>query len=338
MVVEAVRTYLDAASGLTELTRKRAVAAAKTLLKANDDRATSSADTGSAAAGPARVGQNIQTLATELMETNDANREALGALVQAEVERALERLDLVPRSDYERLTRRVAELERRLAAQRLPAQPAQAPIPASVQPAAPTVVPAPAQVPAPVAFHATAPAPAAAPPAPEAAPAPATAPAQEVASAPETLAERNDRPVTEAVPEPSAVEEGPEQPPLLEGEAVQTEAASAATPDVEDDSRQEPEKEPAGDEPTAPQDGNTAESEKKATKTQKTTQQKTSQQKTTQQNSTQQSARKTSTSKSNSTGSRTRSTSTGKTGAKTGAKRAGGRSKSASAAKKGEQK
>ncbi|QUX30866.1 membrane fusogenic activity family protein [Nocardiopsis akebiae] len=113
MVVDAVRTYLDAASGLTELSRKQAVAAAKALLRANGPAAPAAAEGESL---PPRVGQSIQNLAGELIETSQANRAAIAELVRSEVGRQLERMDVVPRADHERLVRRVAELERRLAA------------------------------------------------------------------------------------------------------------------------------------------------------------------------------------------------------------------------------
>lgn len=113
MVVDAVRTYLDAANGLTELSRKQAVAAAKSLLKANGSVSPQVAE---ADGPPPRLGQNIQALAGELIETSQANRAAIADLVRAEVESALERMDMVPRSEYERVVRRVAELERRMAA------------------------------------------------------------------------------------------------------------------------------------------------------------------------------------------------------------------------------
>ncbi|MCK9869831.1 membrane fusogenic activity family protein, partial [Nocardiopsis dassonvillei] len=113
MVVDAVRTYLDAASGLTELSRKQAVAAAKALLRANGPAAPAAAEGESL---PPRVGQSIQNLAGELIETSQANRAAIADLVRSEVGRQLERMDVVPRADHERLVRRVAELERRLAA------------------------------------------------------------------------------------------------------------------------------------------------------------------------------------------------------------------------------
>ncbi|WP_017582667.1 coiled-coil domain-containing protein [Nocardiopsis valliformis] len=110
MVVDAVRTYLDAANGLTELSRKQAVAAAKTLIRANGAAAPAEGE------APPRVGQSIQTLAGELIETSQANRAAVADLVRAEVRSALEQMDMVPRAEYERVVRRVAELERRMAA------------------------------------------------------------------------------------------------------------------------------------------------------------------------------------------------------------------------------
>lgn len=109
MVVDAVRTYLDATSGLNELTRKRAVAAAKSLIR----------ETGAGEDAPGEgLGRSIQALAAELIETSQSNRDALGDLVRAEVAREMERRDMVPRAEYDRLARRVAELERRLASVR----------------------------------------------------------------------------------------------------------------------------------------------------------------------------------------------------------------------------
>lgn len=126
MVVDAVRTYLDAASGLTELSRKEAVAAAKVLLRAGGAGAPAAEQ--EPGGTPPRVGRTIQALAGELLETSRANREALAELVRSEVEHRLERMDVVPRSEHERLVRRVAELERRLAArsgrERVPSVPA----------------------------------------------------------------------------------------------------------------------------------------------------------------------------------------------------------------------
>lgn len=114
MVVDAVRTYLDAANGLTELSRRDAVAAARALLR-TDGRSAGAATASEGESAP-RVGQSIQVLAGELIETSQANRAAIADLVREEVGRQLETMDVVPRSEHERLSRRVAELERRLAA------------------------------------------------------------------------------------------------------------------------------------------------------------------------------------------------------------------------------
>lgn len=116
MVVDAVRTYLDAANGLTELSRKEAVAAAKALLRAGGANGAPVPSVDTAQGPPPRVGQNIQALAGELIETSQANRAAIADLVRAEVGRALEQLDVVPRAEHDRVVRRVAELERRLGA------------------------------------------------------------------------------------------------------------------------------------------------------------------------------------------------------------------------------
>src|SRR5699024_1606387 len=86
MVVDAVRTYLDAANGLTELSRRDAVAAARALLR-SDGRAVGAA-TAEGEAAP-RVGQSIQALAGELIETSQANRTAIADLVREEVGRQL---------------------------------------------------------------------------------------------------------------------------------------------------------------------------------------------------------------------------------------------------------
>lgn len=115
MVVDAVRTYLDAANGLTELSRRDAVAAARALLRSDGRAVGAPAAEGEAAP---RVGQSIQALAGELIETSQANRIAIADLVREEVGRQLENMDVVPRDEHERLARRVAELERRLAARR----------------------------------------------------------------------------------------------------------------------------------------------------------------------------------------------------------------------------
>ncbi|QVQ52111.1 hypothetical protein J4H86_25935 [Spiractinospora alimapuensis] len=109
---------MDAASGLTRLTRQRAVVAAKTLLKVEDRYTADAAPREAAPEETTRgsVGAGIQSLASELVATSAANREALGELVAVEMDRVLSEAGYVRREEHDRLLRRVADLERRLAA------------------------------------------------------------------------------------------------------------------------------------------------------------------------------------------------------------------------------
>ena len=86
MVFEAVRGYVELASGLTELTRARALEAAQGLLSLP----MAGIATGSKVAGQAGA------LADELMAAAAANRSNLTALVRSEVDVAVTRLGLVP--------------------------------------------------------------------------------------------------------------------------------------------------------------------------------------------------------------------------------------------------
>lgn len=86
MVFESVRGYVEIASGLSELTRARALEAAHGLLALP----AAGIATGSKVAGQAG------TLADELMAAATANRANLTALVRSEVDVAVTRLGLVP--------------------------------------------------------------------------------------------------------------------------------------------------------------------------------------------------------------------------------------------------
>jgi polyhydroxyalkanoate synthesis regulator phasin len=95
MVREALTNYLSLASGLSEVTRKRARAAAKALV----------------AQGEATVEQ-VTALAEEVLESSRSNRTALVNLVRYEVDRALGRVGLATTEDQAALQRRIAELEK----------------------------------------------------------------------------------------------------------------------------------------------------------------------------------------------------------------------------------
>src|SRR3954466_5845363 len=94
LVRDALKSYLTLASGLTDVTRQRAVGAAKALV----------------AQGEATAEQ-VSTLAEDLLAQSRSNREAVTALVKYEVDRTLGRLGLAANDEVTELTNRVRSLE-----------------------------------------------------------------------------------------------------------------------------------------------------------------------------------------------------------------------------------
>jgi len=91
MVFESVRGYVELASGLSDLTRARAMEAAQGLL---------SLPAAGMATGTKMAGQ-ASALADELLAAGAANRESLTMLVRTEVDAAITRLGLVPVQKFE---------------------------------------------------------------------------------------------------------------------------------------------------------------------------------------------------------------------------------------------
>jgi hypothetical protein len=111
MVLDALRAYFQLASGVTEESRQRAVAAARSVL----------AQTPSVDAGPTgQLHQQVAALAEDLMVTSRANRELLLGLIRTEVERALSRLGIASADEVDALRRSVERLERLVREQRSP--------------------------------------------------------------------------------------------------------------------------------------------------------------------------------------------------------------------------
>ena len=94
VVKDALKGYLGLASGLSEVTRQRAVGAAKALV----------------AQGEATAGQ-VTSLADDLLAQSRSNREAVTALVKYEVDRALGRVGLASNDEVGELTARIRALE-----------------------------------------------------------------------------------------------------------------------------------------------------------------------------------------------------------------------------------
>lgn len=89
--------YLEAAMGLTDLTRKRAEKAVRGLLKQGE------------------AADNPRELVENLLERSQENRETLVALVRGETRRAMKAMGLATTNDVERLEQQLRALRRELA-------------------------------------------------------------------------------------------------------------------------------------------------------------------------------------------------------------------------------
>ncbi|HEU4948056.1 MAG TPA: polyhydroxyalkanoate synthesis protein PhaF [Kribbella sp.] len=105
MVMDALRGYVQLASGLTEVTRQRAQQAAKALIQQTG---AENLTTG--------LTTKVSDLADEIVATSKSNRQLLQAIVANEVEGAVARLGFVRVEEVAALTRRIAALEREVAA------------------------------------------------------------------------------------------------------------------------------------------------------------------------------------------------------------------------------
>ena len=94
---DALKGYLALASGLTEVTKAKATAAAKAVVAQ-----------GGNAAG------TVTGLADDLLAQSRSNREALTALVKFEVDKALGRVGLASADEVSELTARIRSLEGQL--------------------------------------------------------------------------------------------------------------------------------------------------------------------------------------------------------------------------------
>ena len=102
MVVEALRGYVQLASGLTEVTRARAREAARALVEHAEG--LTGRQGGDAAA-------QVKSLADDLASSARSNRDLLLSMIRAEVERAVAGLGVATKDDLAEIRRRLAALE-----------------------------------------------------------------------------------------------------------------------------------------------------------------------------------------------------------------------------------
>jgi polyhydroxyalkanoate synthesis regulator phasin len=102
----ALQKYVEAASGLTQLTKSNAERIAKQLVKQ----------------GEVASGQ-VSDFASDLLEKSRKNRETLTTMINAEIQRAIKSMGLATQDEVARLQKQVADLKRQLqAANKAPAK------------------------------------------------------------------------------------------------------------------------------------------------------------------------------------------------------------------------
>jgi len=143
---DVVRSYLQIASGLTEMTRQRVTEVARTLVE------RSGLDLDQVPDQAQALPQYVQQVAEELYETGKANRDLLVGVVRGEVDKALSRSkpwtkDLIRvEEEIARLKGRVTDLEHRLARASTPRPPRPQVVPVVAEPpVSPEDVPPPAR-------------------------------------------------------------------------------------------------------------------------------------------------------------------------------------------------
>ena len=164
-VLDAVRGYLQLASGLTEVTVGKAREAAAALLSAGLDLDKVPDVPGKdSAVGAAKVAAGqVQGIADDLLVSSKQNRELLTGLVRTEVDRSAGRLGFVREEELAAVRRHVSRLESQLAEIRAQIGAPDGAAATAAGATAPTSTPAPKKK-VPVAKKAAAPTPTPAPP------------------------------------------------------------------------------------------------------------------------------------------------------------------------------
>jgi hypothetical protein len=117
VVLDALRGYVQLATGLTEVTVAKAREAAAALLSQGIDleKVPDVPGRDSAVSAATVAASQVQGLADDLLETSKQNRELLTGLVRTEVDRAAGRLGFVREEELAAVRRHVSRLETQLA-------------------------------------------------------------------------------------------------------------------------------------------------------------------------------------------------------------------------------
>jgi hypothetical protein len=127
-MLDAIKGYVELATGLTEVTVKRAQEAAQSLV--NQGMSILSTDAvpdvpgKDQAVDAAKTAANsVQELADELLETSKQNRDLLTGLIRTEVDRSAGRMGFVREEELAAVRRHIARLENQIADMRMTVAP-----------------------------------------------------------------------------------------------------------------------------------------------------------------------------------------------------------------------
>jgi hypothetical protein len=150
-MLDAIKGYVELATGLTEVTVKRAQEAAGALVAQgmsllNTDSVPDVPGKDQAVDAAKTAATSVQELADELLETSKQNRELLVGLIRTEVDRSAGRMGFVREEELAAVRRHIARLENQIADMRTSAPAVVVPVVEEVVSAPVEVVPAPADV------------------------------------------------------------------------------------------------------------------------------------------------------------------------------------------------
>lgn len=140
-VLDAVRGYVQLATGLTEVTVSKAREAAAAVIAQGIELAAASREVPGSDSAKAAAGQ-VQDLADGLLEMSKQNREALTEMVRTEVDRAAGRMGFVREEELAAVRKHVSRLETALAEIRAELSGGSAPALAESAPSAAPAAPA----------------------------------------------------------------------------------------------------------------------------------------------------------------------------------------------------